>query len=652
MSFERHPIHFKDSELQKTEEVQNAVEKKERLSGESIPNDPTPRIDTYINRLENIFLNPDEEVRERNIDMFRNKIHDNLLIKRESFPESYFDLQKRIARERGQAVEEIPEETKEQMKSVAIEDQKASLDAWIDYLSSNDAMYPAWFKYYVWTQVTKLSQFDKERGEYKTRTSTTVAPFPDIYREPLAQIADLYEKYPTLKKEIEPKVQTLRAKRNALRKQLKGLETETERTAIQDEMDVIEREIAHIEAPLNDFNKKFPSLYAELTNKSLAASMEGKEETRGEWIKYNHGDMDDAEKLYSSLEHKGTGWCTAGKSTAEAQVESGDFYVYYTYDKNGTPTQPRIAIRMQGDDIGEVRGVLPHQNLEPIMQDVLNEKLKDFGSKADAYRKKFEDMKLLTKIDEKTKNGEQLNKSDLEFLYETNGTIQGFGYDMDPRIYEIRGQRDRIKDMITIFDCTEKEVAVNIENINEHTKSYLGPWNPTVYNKIKNFPQITHLYESFPDKKIFTYELETDPQIDSPKKAEEELKARGIYITDWGNYILQKTEFSLEEKTYNLVQFTVEQLGFPRGATTDEIYAKAQELGLDLCPAEVGPQLRLKYEGKDWKLIAMKQISDRHGNPFVFYLFSGGAGLSLRASRAELSNEWSGSCQFVFMSRN
>ena len=70
-----------------------------------------------------------ETVGERNLDMFRDKIYDALIIKRENFPESYFELQKRIARERGQAVEEIPEDVRDQMMSVAIEDQKTSLNA-------------------------------------------------------------------------------------------------------------------------------------------------------------------------------------------------------------------------------------------------------------------------------------------------------------------------------------------------------------------------------------------------------------------------------------------------------------------------------------------------------------------------------------------
>ena len=191
---EKHPLHLKNPELQTSPEVNKAVKRQERRTGERVPNDPSNRIEAYMDRLENIFLNPDKETRERNLDMFRDKIYDALIIKRSNFPESYFELQQRIARERGQPVEHIPADVREQMISVAIEDQKHSLDAWIDYLTSPDAVYPAWFKFFVWKNIIKLSQFDKERGEFKKRGDSTVAPYPDIYREPLAQIADLYEK--------------------------------------------------------------------------------------------------------------------------------------------------------------------------------------------------------------------------------------------------------------------------------------------------------------------------------------------------------------------------------------------------------------------------------------------------------------------------
>lgn len=298
---EKHPLHLKNPELQTSPEVVDAVKRQERLTDERVPNDPSERIEAYMARLKNIFLHPDERKRERNLDMLRDKIYDALIIKRENFPESYFELQQRIARERGQPVEEIPENVRAQMTDVAIQDQKASLDAWMEYLTSNDAVYPAWFKYVVWRNIIKLSQFDKERGEFKKRTDSTVAPFPDIYREPLAQIADIYLKVKEDNKHLkEPEIREA-------------------------------------------FSKKFPALYAEFISKSLAASMESREETRGQWIKYEHGRRADAEKLFASLDGKGTGWCTAGRSTAETQIQSGDFYAYYTNDAHGTPAQPRLA---------------------------------------------------------------------------------------------------------------------------------------------------------------------------------------------------------------------------------------------------------------------------------------------------------------------
>ena len=407
-------------------EVKRAVVREERQGGEKVPYNPAERIEVYMDRLESVFLNPDETIRERNLDMLRDKIYDSLIIKRDNFPESYFELQKRIARERGQSIDEIPADIREQMIDTVIEDQKHSLDAWTDYLTSNDAVYPVWFKYYVWNQVTKLSQFDKERGEFKKRTDSTVAPFPDIYREPLAQIADLYQRVK------------------------------------DDNKDSVAR---------TEFDKKFPTLYAELIQKSLAAQIEGKESIQGQWMKYEQGDTAAAEKLFQSLEGKGTGWCTAGRSTAEAQIDSGDFYVYYTNDSSGEPNQPRLAVRMDGTDrIGEVRGILPHQNVEPLMQEILDKKLGEFGTEADVYRKKSEDMRLLTTLERKQEKGEPFTKEELTFLYEIKSKIEGFGYGTDPRISEMRNQRDFKQDIAMIFDANADEIASDIKQCNAMTK--------------------------------------------------------------------------------------------------------------------------------------------------------------------------------------
>ena len=104
-----------------------------------------------------------------------------------------------------------------------------------------------------------------------------------------------------------------------------------------------------------------------------------------------------------------------------------------------------------------------------------------------------------------------------------------------------------------------------------------------------------------------------------------------------GEYILYKTEFSHEGKTYELVGFTAEQLGLPNRATTAEIIGTKDDLDengnpapftsgamtkldLELCPAEVGPHLRLRYSGAERMSIAMEPIIDRSGDLFVFHL--------------------------------
>ena len=75
---------MKNPELQTSPEVNRAVEREERKTEERVPNDPSERIDAYVERLENIFLNPDEKKRERNFEMFRDKIYDALIIKKVS----------------------------------------------------------------------------------------------------------------------------------------------------------------------------------------------------------------------------------------------------------------------------------------------------------------------------------------------------------------------------------------------------------------------------------------------------------------------------------------------------------------------------------------------------------------------------------------
>jgi hypothetical protein len=633
---EKHPLHIKIPELQKSEVVEDSVSRQERLNSRAlqtareieeetgepidpelfnikIPNDPTERINIFMDRMEKIFLNPDARVRTRNLKLLKPYIYDVFIIKPEEVPESYFELQQQVAREQGINAQEIPEDMRKQMIETVIKDQTHSLDNWIDYLSSEDAVYPTWFKYFVFQNITKLSQFDKSLGKFKDRTATTVAPYPDVYREPLAQICDIYEK-----------------------------------VAEDSRILKIDKDIQ------KEFLKSFPKHYAELITKSLSASMEGKEEIRGEWIKYSQGNNKDADKLYKSLEGKGTGWCTAGRSTSETQIRQGDFYVYYTYNSNNEPTQPRIAIRMNGQNqIGEVRGILQHQALEPQMNEILENKLSEFGPEADKYKKKSEDMKRMTEIEKKTKAGTQLSKDELEFLYEVNSKIEGFGYDDDPRIEEIRNERSVKEDLSILFGCEKTQIATDVSEVNEKTKAYIGKWNTAIYQKVKQYQNLTLLYESFPNKKILKFDLETDSTL-TEENVEERLKGKGVYASLYARDVINQIEFSKENKRYKLVSFSVAQLGLKTGTELKDIYARALEFGLELCPAEVGLYLCLQHENQldsEEFIIAMEFIRSRELLEKLFAVQRNDNGPWIDDVSGMPESEWPRGKRFVFLSR-
>ncbi|HBD05531.1 TPA: hypothetical protein DCZ32_03675, partial [Candidatus Uhrbacteria bacterium] len=213
-------------------------------------------------------------------------------------------------------------------------------------------------------------------------------------------------------------------------------------------------------------------------------------------------------------------------------------------------------------------------------------------------------------------------------------------------------QKDAAK-LMRIFenvDIEPSKIARTPQEINETTKAYVGPLERDIFNTIQQFG-VEHIYTSFPEGKIHRYEVELGGK--SKNELIKELKQKNIYVSDWANQLLDSKDFQVLKKTEHadLVRLTVKDLGFDNGATIDEIFKKAIELGMELCPPEVGPQLRLSYTGTDWMLIGMKQISDRGGNPHVFYLHSDAAVLKLNASHAKPEIGWTSVDGFVFRLR-
>ncbi|MFA4890656.1 MAG: hypothetical protein WC587_03475 [Candidatus Paceibacterota bacterium] len=161
-------------------------------------------------------------------------------------------------------------------------------------------------------------------------------------------------------------------------------------------------------------------------------------------------------------------------------------------------------------------------------------------------------------------------------------------------------------------------------------------------------PETASSRSSFPVWKTITLGI-----YKSANEYREMLKANGFKIGNWGDDILGKPAFtaSPEETEVELVKMTVAELGFRNGATRKEIYERALELELKLCPNEVGPALRLQYTDQpmsEWILVAMEPIADSDGYLDVFASERSSDGLWLHGLDGSPDNRCSAGSQWVF----
>ena len=389
------------------------------LRASNVSDKKRERLLKYFERLEELHNKVSKTKSVNGEKLLKSFYYDLYVIKPENIPDAYFQNQVRLARERGYGNIELTEEDKRRMTEEVIDDQKKSLDKWIEYFlyDEESKSYKMWEKYWVFQGLQNLGKYDKETGKFSKRDKSTVYPFPPVEREYIFTTLKLMEDF---------------------LKDKKGEED--------------------IKQALSTGN--FKLLYEYVIKQSFLKGEHQSNSDDGKWIKYEQGS--DYNILRDSLQGYYTGWCTAaGENFAKDQLAGGDFYVYYSLDKNGEAKVPRIAIRMDGKDkIGEIRGIADNQNMEPEMMPILEEKLKEFPDKG-KYLKKEHDMKLLTLIDKKVNNNIELNIDELKFLYEIDGQIIGFGYGKDPRIEEIKRKRNERRDYSLIFNVKEEEVALS-----------------------------------------------------------------------------------------------------------------------------------------------------------------------------------------------
>ena len=192
----------------------------------------------------------------------------------------------------------------------------------------------------------------------------------------------------------------------------------------------------------------------------------------GKWIKFDGRASDSKNYAENVIKLKtlvqDTPWCT--KTLASTQLEQGDFYVFIDNDN-----KPHIAVKMNGNEIDEVRGIKNGnaQELEEEYRDIaisFLENNKDIKNGKNWLDKEEWNKRLIRyskEIDDGTFNSEEtkqlvedLFRSDYKSHFNTNSNLE-----------ELKKKLPKIKKYLAeYYNCTEEEICVGDYISKEETR--------------------------------------------------------------------------------------------------------------------------------------------------------------------------------------
>ncbi len=406
-----------------------ARNKKEKLPGKNNER----RNFAYLSRLDRMI--------EKHGDAIEQKLWaasaENLVMDYEDIPGSYWKQQEQILRDNGQG-RKLSEYEKEILAEDLIDKQRQSITSWTNYLGDKNCPYPLWFKVYAFDGISKMSNaLNLDDADYNRRDNTTALSFPKLNAEILAkvyrQINDFY-----------------------------GVDKENWLAQHSDD----EKLVSLVKSA------NFPKLYAKelVDTKVILKTPERTEDIHGDWFEYKLGDEEEIASLA-----EGTKWCVVDPNVAHNYLVYGQYgnpeedddydqdyededwedddikvedpeakFIIFRLEDPNSPgvfaSNGSASIRLDPDGIvAEVSGLNDGQAVEDALVPIVKEKALSLPG-GEKYLQKFDDKQTLIKLDNKMKEGEDLTKEELSFLYELDrpiATLDTYNEE-DPRIPELK----------------------------------------------------------------------------------------------------------------------------------------------------------------------------------------------------------------------
>lgn len=622
---------------------------------------PTSLIRSFLNRI-NAVLSPMQNAKSiRNFSILKRRIVSKQLVQEDQIKDQYW-LERGI--------------TSEQQKNNEMfkirEDQKNSLSKWLDFLFSQQGIYPDWVLYDAFRDVLGMGLYDLKTHTFSKRDHSTISPYPDLQTEAACSALEAISIRGSKEwQELDQKIRQLTNQKKALNGKIRfSRKSDDQLTA-----DKLQYEADQISATLLSFEQErlglfphlstignvdqqkfmqmlgsayFSQLYgwflSHLANKKLDLF----QITTGKWIYYEQNS--DHQNLVKSLQGNDTGWSTVGEATAKKYLSEGGMYVFYSDDHDKNPTIPRLSIKMKGDAIQQVRGIAPGQNIEANMLETIKVKLREFQDYPLLEKRLIHNQKLAD-LEAKNDHNQQLTTEELRFLYEIDQPIETFGFKRDPRIAKIRSTRDREADLPKVFNCRPDQIARDTSQVSAESKVYLGPLVPGLFELLQKFC-LEHIYTEFPEKRVCISKLSADKK--TPAQLREEMSRHNIKISLAADVMLKNLAPS-EPKEFTTVLLSLSELGFTEDPTIDQIYYQARKLGLDRCPEHLAVHQRindLNQPSSSWYVVAMKRIEVSEGDQRVFRLLKTASTTQLHDYYAYPTDLYPLSTKFLFIIKN
>ncbi len=279
---------------------------------------PVEKISKYLVRLDRVVKKAHQN--EHNWNLFKNFCFSKYIIKEEDIKEEY--INKNIS----------PTFSREQVISKVTTAAKDSLDTWIDFLGSLDQE-AIWIKFWIFKGITSMGNYDERRKTFSRRTKHTTSPFPMF---DAAITLNIIDKIKLLIKTDDKKLMS----------------------------EAINKE-------------SFAKLYAYYFTQKREHLFQDTVKTHGEWIHYEG--LDDQVKLRKDIIGKGTLWCIENREDIKQLLTNDTIDIYFSYDANNRPTNPRLAIVSNNKNIKEIRGIERNQAVEVVMLEILEQRLLSYN---------------------------------------------------------------------------------------------------------------------------------------------------------------------------------------------------------------------------------------------------------------------------------